>query len=208
MPGSQVVPAQSPPEHPFEAAPVGWVSSPPTPHRPSGKSEIGGGARPASGSPMRFAPSFSGADFAGQPGNVEVIIRNQHDGFFGRPFNRSVATVTASAVASNMEGTSNSASLVALDPETCKSGGISGNNTSVTIEPVVPGAIGGYVHINSDCGSDVFNTSCESVGDGALRLDGNGSSLTAPQRTRSGERKSTRPAASDPGLRRIQREGC
>ena len=129
---------------------------------------------------VNYPPSPSAGDFAGQPGNVEVIIREEHDSFFARIFNQTKASVSASAVAANMEGLSNAASLVALDPVGCKAGGISGNNTSVTIEPVIAGTVGGYVHINSECRNGPFNTSCASPGDGALRLDGNGSSLTAP----------------------------
>jgi hypothetical protein len=129
---------------------------------------------------VNYPPSEQAGDYAGHPGRVEVIIRTQHEGFFGRIFGRSEATVVAGAVAANMQGEANSASLVALDPDTCKAGGISGNGTSVIIEPLVPGTIGGYVHVNSDCSSGAPNTSCESPGDGALRLDGVGSNLTAP----------------------------
>lgn len=130
---------------------------------------------------VNYPPSEQAGEFAGHPGRVEVIIRTTHEGFFGRIFGRSEATVVAGAVAANEQGQANSAALVALDPTTCKSGSVSGTNTSVTIEPAVPGTIGGYVHINSECDpSKTPNTSCDSAGDGALRLDGTGSYLKAP----------------------------
>ena len=130
---------------------------------------------------VNYPPSGSAeTEFRGMPGFVEVVIRDSHPGFFGRIFGRSIGVVTTAAIASNMEGQANANSLVALDPTTCKAGGISGNNTEVVIEPIVAGTLGGYVHVNSECANGSPNTSCASPGDGALRLDGNGSTLTAP----------------------------
>lgn len=129
---------------------------------------------------VNYPPSAQAGTYAGHPGRVEVIIRTEHDGFFSAIFGRSSATVAAGAVAANEQGQANSASLVALDPTTCKAGSVSGNNTSVVIEPLVAGTIGGYVHINSECSSGPPDNACSGTGDGALRLDGTGSNLTAP----------------------------
>ncbi|HET7678103.1 MAG TPA: pilus assembly protein TadG-related protein [Candidatus Limnocylindrales bacterium] len=128
--------------------------------------------------------------YGGRPGFVQVIISREHPAFFGRIFGRSVDKVTTAAVAANTQGASNSNSLVALDPTTCASGKISGNNTQVNIHPAAGvTAPGGYVHINSICGNENsppdspnVNEICGSgEGSGALKIDSSGSSLTAPQ---------------------------
>lgn len=130
---------------------------------------------------VNYPPSPRAGDFQGLPGRVEVVIRESHPSFFGRIFGQSAATVTSSAVASNKEGDANANSLVALDPETCKSGGVSGNNTKIIIEPVTPGTPGGYVHVNSDCSNGSSpDTTCSDTGDGALRIDGSGANITSP----------------------------
>jgi hypothetical protein len=117
------------------------------------------------------SPPISGP-YSGQSGKVQVIIRDQHPSFFGRVFGQDTATVTTDAVASNDAGSSNTSSLVALKPD-CSggaSGQVSGGGT-VRIFPVGAGN-GGYVHVNSDCGSSFDDTCTNGVGSTALSISG------------------------------------
>lgn len=120
------------------------------------------------------SPPISGPH-SGQPGHVQVIIRDTHPSFFGRIFGSSEATVVTAAVASNTAGNSNSASLVALKPE-CSGGAagqISGGGT-VRIFPAsgVPAGSGGSVHVNSPCGSSFDNICTNGVGGSGLHISG------------------------------------
>ena len=110
------------------------------------------GAR-ASGQLRVNWPPASGP-YQGSPGKIQVIITSTHPSFFAQVFGQDWATVTTGAVAANDSGNSNSSSLVALKP-VC-SGGSAGTVTgggTVEIFPVTPGAIGGYVQVNSPCGT-------------------------------------------------------
>jgi hypothetical protein len=125
----------------------------------------------ATGALQVESPPVSGP-YSGQSGKVQVIIRDEHPSFFGRFFGQDAATVTTDAVASNDAGSSNTSSLVALKPD-CSggaSGQVSGGGT-VRIFPVGAGN-GGYVHVNSDCGSSFDDTCTNGVGSTALSISG------------------------------------
>jgi hypothetical protein len=122
-------------------------------------------------------PPVSG-DYAGDSTKVQVIISSTHPSFFARVFGQDFATVTTAAVAANDAGDSNSSSLVALQTE-CQAGSagdISGGG-EVRIFPVNPGDLGGYVHVNSSCGSSTDNLCTNGVGQAALSISG---TLTTP----------------------------
>ncbi len=135
---------------------------------------------------VNYPPDASDPIYAGTPFHVQVKINRQKQIFFGRIFGVQTATVAASAVAANTKGDSNSNSLVALDPNTCSSGVVTGG-ASVTITPSIDPATGlpypgGYVQINSGCGNGPQDNVC-GVGEGnkALAITGSGSNLTAPK---------------------------
>lgn len=115
----------------------------------------------------------------GDRGHVQVIITEHHDSFFGRIFGSPDATVATGAVAARQRGNTNSHSLVALKPKGCGTAILHGNST-ISLFPA-PGYTGngGYVQVNSDCGSVTSDDNCGS-NTGALRLDG-GPQLTAPK---------------------------
>lgn len=119
-----------------------------------------------------------GGPYSARPGFVQVIIRATHPSFFGRLFGRPEGEVETAAVAANTAGDSNSSSLVALQPE-CQ-GGSAGDvegGGEIRIFPVTPGAVGGYVHVNSPCGSSTDDVCENGVGSAALSISGQ---LTAP----------------------------
>jgi hypothetical protein len=128
-------------------------------------------------------PPISG-DFAARPEMVQVIISSTHQSFFGQFLGRPFATVTTDAVAARESTSANTNSLVALDPDSCDAGKTHGNGT-VTIEPVTnPDSgepfNGGYVHVNSACGTGEPNDAC-GTGDGAFHQGGNaGTEIIAP----------------------------
>lgn len=118
------------------------------------------------------SPPVSGP-YAGSSGKVQVIIRDTHPSFFGRIFGSSEATVTTGAVAANDATNSNSSSLVALQNE-CHAGAagqISGGGT-VRIFPVGSATNGGYVHVNSPCGTSTDDACTNGVGSSALQISG------------------------------------
>jgi hypothetical protein len=126
-----------------------------------------------------LSPPISGL-MSGHPGHVQVIVRSSHPSFFGRIFGSSEAWVTTSAVAANTAGNSNSSSLVALQP-VC-SGGSAGTVTgggSVKIYPA-PGVTtqGGYVHVNSPCGTSTDDVCQNGSGSSALAISGGGTLIT------------------------------
>lgn len=135
---------------------------------------------------VNYPPDQSAAEYRGRPGYVQVVISTQHETFFGRFLGVPYATITTDAVAARNKGNSNSNSLVALDPTTCSSGNVSGGarvSITQTIDPATGQPYdGGYVQVNSTCGTTPANSTCgNGEGVGGLKLDGNGSSLTAPK---------------------------
>jgi hypothetical protein len=139
---------------------------------------------------VNFPPSANAGRFAGTPGYVEVVISRPHRSFLGQIVGLGQFTVTSSAVAAfgNQDGNSNS--LVALDPGGCGSnaaGVIDGGGT-IKIEAAIDPSTGlpydgGYVQINSVCGSTAMqNGVCgNGEGSGALKINGSGSNLIAPK---------------------------
>lgn len=116
----------------------------------------------------------------GDLGHVQVIVSAQQASFFGGIFGVSRATVTAGAVAARQFGNTNSHSLVALRPNGCGAAKTHGNSV-ISIYPA-PGYTGdgGYVQVNSDCGSTTGDNDCRTSDQGALELAG-GSVLKAPR---------------------------
>jgi len=118
-------------------------------------------------------PPISG-DYAGAPGKVQVIITSTHPSFFAKIFGQDWATVSTSATAANEAGNSNSSSLVALQTDCVggAAGKISGGG-KVTIFPANPGVpAGGYVHVNSSCGTSADDVCQNGVGSSALAISG------------------------------------
>lgn len=134
--------------------------------------DTGCAAAISSGALQVHAPPISGP-YSGQPGKVQVIVTAEHPSFFGRIFGLSTVTVVTGAVASNDAGNSNSSSLVALKPD-CSggaSGQVSGGGT-VHIFPVGGAGDGGYVHVNSNCGTSMDDLCTNGVGGVALSISG------------------------------------
>jgi putative Flp pilus-assembly TadE/G-like protein len=130
---------------------------------------------------VNYPPSVGAGDFAGKLNHVEVAITRPHMTFLARVVGLQVIPVTSNAVAAFDNGDSNNSSLVALDPDDCPAGKISGN-ANVNVHNVA-GATGGYVQVNSNCGgppSAAANDDMCSNGTGALKVDGT-AHLTAPQ---------------------------
>jgi hypothetical protein len=125
----------------------------------------------ASGALKVKSPPISGT-YSGQTGKVQVIISSDHPAFFSRIFGKSTITVTTDAVVANDADNANSSSLVALKPD-CSGGAsaqVSGGGT-IRIFPVGGGA-GGYVHVNSNCGSSTDDFCDNGVGQSALAISG------------------------------------
>ena len=130
---------------------------------------------------VNYPPDSTAGRFGGQNGVVQVIISKQHDTFFSRIFGMDKATVTTQAVASRQEGNANTHSLIALDPHGCPSANIHGN-AFIHIYPA-SGVVdpGGYVHVESDCGTALNGNDACSNGTGALKIDGTNANLFAPK---------------------------
>ena len=113
---------------------------------------------------VHWPPTMNAGTFAGDLGKVEVQIGRQHVTFVARVLGIGQIGVASSAVAANDDGNSNSSSLIALDPGGCSgnpAGFITGGGR-VEIVPAAPGIEGGYVHVNSSCGSNTGNDICTS----------------------------------------------
>ena len=129
---------------------------------------------------VKYPPDTSAGQYAGHAGFVQVIISRQQETFFGKILGQSSLTVTTGAVAARQRGETNSHSLIALSPTGCNTANVHGS-ASVQIYPVdgVPPGSGGYVQVNSDCGSGTSDDTCTN-GTGALKIDGT-ALLTAPK---------------------------
>lgn len=129
---------------------------------------------------VNYPPSSAAGTFQGRPGFVEVsLTRNQGTFLAGVVGIRSIQ-VSSSAVAAFNNGDSNSSSLIALDPKgtDCATGHIHGTGT-INIHRLPGVTSGGYVQINSSCSNGPANATC-SPGSGALKIDSNASTFTAP----------------------------
>jgi hypothetical protein len=131
-----------------------------------------------SGDLQVHSPPIEGP-YSGIGGHVQVIISATHPSFFGRILTGEDPVVTTGAVAANTSGNSNSASLVALQTD-CSggSGGDIDGGGEINIFPVNPADVGGYVHVNSSCGSSANDVCDNGVGQAALSISG---TLRAPQ---------------------------
>jgi hypothetical protein len=146
---------------------------------------------------VNYPPDGSAGDFAGQPGMVQVVISSRHDLFFGRIFGRDEATVTTGAVASRQRGNTNSNSLVALKPEGCGTARTHGTGTIQIFPAAGYSGPGGFVHINSECGSSTADDNCTTSSQGALEVGGT-SLLSAPKVNVHGGCKGSEPTCPDP----------
>lgn len=129
---------------------------------------------------VNYPPSTGAGEFAGDPGKVEVILARTHQTFLAGIIGIRNIAVASSAVGAYDTGDSNTSSLIALDPgNDCSSGKTHGTG-DITIHAVVPGTLGGYVHVNSTCSQGPPDTTCStSSGQGGLDLAGNGT-IRAP----------------------------
>ena len=127
---------------------------------------------------VNYPPSRSAGRFAGSLGAVEVIVNRAHQTFFGGLLPLPTIPVTSSAVAAFDTGSSNSSSLIALDPSQCAAGHIHGTGT-IDIHPLITGTSGGYVQVNSDCSSGATDNIC-GASSGGLKIDSNASNFSAP----------------------------
>jgi Putative Flp pilus-assembly TadE/G-like len=127
---------------------------------------------------VNYPPSASAGRFAGSSGAVEVVLSRVHRTFFGGLIPMPTIGVTSNAVAAFDTGSSNSSSLIALDPSACAAGHIHGTGT-INIHRVAGVGSGGYVQVNSNCSSGAGDDMCGSSG-GGLKVDSNASNFTAP----------------------------
>lgn len=140
--------------------------------------DVGCSAALGSGDLQVHSPPISGP-YANARSHVQVIISETHHSFFGAIFGSDHARVTTPAVAANTAGDSNSASLVALQ-NNCAGGSAADvdGGGEVRIFPVTPSIDGGYVHVNSTCGTSTDDVCQNGVGSAALSISG---TLYAPQ---------------------------
>jgi hypothetical protein len=131
---------------------------------------------------VNWPPSAGAGLYAGDTHKVEVILGRDHRSFLAGIVGITRIGVASSAVAAFDNGSSNTSSLVALDPGGCSgsSAGLVTGGGIVKIFPAVPGMDGGYVHINSSCGTSTSDDACTNSS-GALKIDGTNSTLSAPK---------------------------
>ena len=142
--------------------------------------------QPTDGSTLtvNYPPSRAmGAPFAGSMNYVEVNVTRPHDSFFAGVIGMPRFTVSTSAVAAYSVGPAGSSSLISLDETQCAAaklhGGGSGGGLNIfPATGVTPGS-GGYVQINSTCGTaNGANDNCMDGSSGALSING-GTSVTS-----------------------------
>ncbi len=125
---------------------------------------------------VNWPPSTNaGPVLAGEPGKVEVILARNHESFLAGVVGIRRFAVASSAVASfDVNGSSNASSLISLDPRnTCDQNKIHGDG-GVNIHPAPGVTTGGFIQINSTCGSAPANGACDPSASGALFITGNG----------------------------------
>ncbi len=128
---------------------------------------------------VHYPPDGRAGQYQGHAGFVQVVISREQETFFGKVIGQAFVTVTSDAVAARQRGETNTHSLVALDPVSCVSAEVHGNGT-ITIFPT-PGYTGpgGYVQVNSSCGTSTSDDDYTN-GTGALKIAGT-ADLTAPK---------------------------
>ncbi|MGH2489041.1 MAG: pilus assembly protein TadG-related protein, partial [Candidatus Limnocylindria bacterium] len=128
-----------------------------------------------------YPPDARAGQFQGHQGMVQVVLTRERDTFFGRILGFGTLSVSTDAVAARQRGNTNTHSLVALNPVDCATGRIEGNGT-ITIYPALGyTGDGGYVQINSSCGAPSSGDDLCDNAEGALRIDGTTTQLTAPK---------------------------
>lgn len=122
---------------------------------------------------VNYPPDASSPEFVGHTGHVQVIISKKQDTFFSRIFGVEESTVSAQAVAARVLGAANTHSLIALNPDDCSTAEVQGTAlVHIYPEPGYTGA-GGFVQVNSDCGSPTSDDACGTAsGGGALDING------------------------------------
>lgn len=133
----------------------------------------------------------------GDLGHVQVVISDRHMAFFGRIFGQSHATVTTAAVAARQRGNTNSNSLIALKPDGCVSAKTHGSATIRVYPAAGYTGDGGYVQVNSNCGTSTADDNCTTSSQGALDIAGT-SVLSAPQVNVHGGCKGSEPICPSP----------
>lgn len=132
---------------------------------------------------VSWPPSRAAAEYAGNPGFVEVTITRPHKSFFAGVVGLPVITVATAAVAAYDTGTAGSSSLIALNDTQCSAaklhGGGSGGGLSIFAATGVAEGTGGYIQVNSICGqANGANDSCSDGSQGGLTIAG-GTELTS-----------------------------
>jgi hypothetical protein len=128
---------------------------------------------------VNYPPSSAAGTFQGRAGFVEVVLSRSQGTFLAGVVGIRSIQVTSSAVAAFSNGDSNSSSLIALDPSgACATGHIHGTGT-INIHRLPGVTSGGYVQVNSSCSNGPADSAC-SPSSGALKIDSNASSFTAP----------------------------
>ena len=127
-----------------------------------------------------YPPDARAEPFQGNLGMVQVVLTRQRDTFFGRILGIPTLSVQTDAVAARQRGETNTHSLISLKPDGCATARVRGNGT-ISVYPV-PGYTGpgGYVQVNSNCGSSVSDDDCSTSSQGALDINGT-AHLTAPK---------------------------
>ena len=126
---------------------------------------------------MIYPPSVAAAEFAGDPGFVEVTVRRPHQSFFAGVIGMPTINVSTSAVAAWDTNAGGTSSLVALKATGCSTakihGGGSGGGVDIFAAPGVDPAAGGYVQVNSDCGAVLGSDDlCTSGSSSAMTIAG------------------------------------
>lgn len=135
---------------------------------------------------VNYPPAVSAGEFAGKLGFVEVIVNSTHHSFLAGLIGLAQIPVSSAAVAANEPLTGGSSSLVALNAHECSAAKVNGGGSGGGIR-IFPAAgvtdPGGYVQINSDCGSDLgsgaTDDTCGDVSKGGISFNG-GTTLVAP----------------------------
>jgi hypothetical protein len=146
----------------------------------------GAGAADGSAVTVNYPPSATSGEFAGLAGYVEVQVKANHRSFLAGLIGLAQIPVTSAAVAANDARTGGSSSLVALNPTACSAGKVHGGGgagglyifpaTGVT-DP------GGYVQINSNCGTGDARATNDTCTDGNNQggfSTGGGTTVTGP----------------------------
>jgi Putative Flp pilus-assembly TadE/G-like len=132
----------------------------------------------------------AGPKYMGDHGYVQVVISKRHDNFFGVILGQRFATVTTQAIAARKKSSADTATIRVQDASDCASMKVHGN-AYVHVYPA-PGvtAPGGFVYVQSNCGSGTSDDACDN-GTGALKIDGTTAALWAPKTNVVGSCQST-----------------